>query len=840
MSFALRMALRELRRSRRRFVFFLLCIAIGVAGLVGVKGFNASLQQALLREARTLMAADMQVTLSQQPSERGLKALDALRAEGIQIVHNTETVSMAINPANRETKLVEVKAVEPGYPFYGVLEVNPSASLSAETALVAGELLDLLGLQVGDPIRIGSAVFKVSGVIIKEPDRVITGFSAGPRVMIDREGLKRANLIQVGSRARQIFLLKLPDERQVEAVRARLRAAFEGERARVADFREAQPTVRRFLDRMTSFLSLVSMVSLLVGGLGVANATRVFIQQKLDTIAILKSMGATNRQVISVYLLQMLLLSLLGSTLGLLFGFAIQRVMPEIAGSFLNVEVTLGLSPEVALQGLTVGLLTAMLFTLIPLLSISDVKPLLVFRREMSERRSWTTWRQRLRELSLYGLVAAGLAAIAAWVSGRPLWGLYFMGGLMAAVLILGAASSGAVLLVRKIRVPRSWLTVRQGLANIHRPGSQASAIVLALGIGVTMVLAIYLMQRGLSREVAITAPPGAPNMFFFGIQAQNVDQFQKLLTSHPGVEKAPDPTPIVRGRLVSINGKGKADLNLNPEDERWFDFEFSLTSSEAIPTGNELISGPWWTPRDRQGRLLVSVEQEAAQRLKIALGSVIELNVEGGLPIKAEVFNVRRTVDFRAGGGFNFVFTPESLEGVPKTYLAQARVNAAATSSLQKSLANQFPSLTIVNVGDILKTVGDLLNRIGFVIRFVAGFSVAAGLIILSSSIAATKFRRTREAVLYKTLGASRGIVWRIFATEYAALGLVAGLVGAFLSSVTAWVMLKYVMEIKYTLELLPLTLGVLIMVVLTIGVGVLSTLDVLRAKPLQVLREE
>jgi putative ABC transport system permease protein len=836
-----RMALREMRRGQSKFIFFLLCIAIGVAALVGVKGFNANIQTALLREARTLMAADMQLSLNQPPSAEQLALINGLRTQGIQVVHNTETVSMAVNPANSETTLVEVKAVEPGYPFYGVLELNPSGKLTDESALVGPELLDKLGIKAGDSVKLGSATFTVAGVITKEPDRISAGFGAGPRFMITQGGLDRAKLIQLGSRARQVFLFKLASDAQVAPVRAQLTEAFAKERPRIADFREAQPQVKRFLDRMTTFLALVSMVALLVGGLGVANATRVFINQKLDAIATMKALGATNRKVATLYLTQMVILSLAGSLLGVLLGYGIVLLMPTVVGRFFSdLTLTITLSPAVALQGVTVGLLTAILFTLLPLTSIADVKPALVFRREMAENLPRAPWRQRLREGAILLLVGLGLALISAWIAGSLSWGFIFMGGLLAAVLILGGASWLAVRLVKAIKVPRKWFTVRQGLASLYRPGSQASAVVLALGIGVTVVLSIYLMQRSLLHEVNLTTPPGSPNMFFIGLQPKEVGPFKELLKANPAVASAPDPIPLVQGRLVKVNDMTKDQLTLTQEEERWFNFQFSTTFAESLPAGNQLIDGKWWTKADYMGHPLVSVEQMAAERLHLKPGSTVDMEMQGGQPLHATVFSIRKTTDFRAGGSFNFIFDPAAMESIPVSYLAQANIKPGQASAIQKDAVAQFPGLTSIDLHAVLEQVTQIMDRIGLVIRFVAGFSVIAGLIILASSVAATKFRRTREAVLYKTLGATRRRIWQIFAMEYAVLGLVAGLVGSVLSTAAVWSVMHYVMDITYQLEILPLVLAVGLSVVLTVVVGVLSTLDVLAAKPLQVLREE
>ncbi|HYF91105.1 MAG TPA: FtsX-like permease family protein [Symbiobacteriaceae bacterium] len=841
--FPLRMAMRELRRGKRKFIFFVLCIAIGVAGLVGVKGFNASIQEAMLQEARPLMAADMTLSTGRTITPEQDQFIAATAAErGIQVARVTETTSMALTADKQSFRLVEVKAVELGYPFYGNLEVEPpGARLTDDTAWVGADLLDQLGLQVGDQISVGRAMFTISGLILKEPDRVTAGFSMGPRVMITAGGLAKAELIQLGSRARFKYLFKLADDTQVEQLRADLKEAFKEQRPSIADFREANPQVKRFLDRMTDFLSLVSLVALLVGGLGVANATRAFLQQKLDSIAIMKCVGGTNRKILLIYLTQMLLLSLAGSALGVLLGYTVQLVMPQVVGPIVNLTIELHLQPIVALQGLAVGLVTSVLFTLLPLSAIADIKPGLVFRREMAESRPAPTAARRIRTAALLGAIGLGLVLVSAWMSGSLKWGLWFMGGLAGSVLLLLGAAWLVVRSLKLIRVPRAWISVRQGLASLYRPGSQAGAIVLALGIGITMVLAVYLLQKGLMNEVSITVPKGAPNMVFINLQAPDAEAFHALLQQHPGVAKAPAPTAIVRGRLVTIDGKTRDEMNLSEEEARWFNFQFQTTYTRAIPEGDIVIEGPWWTEADWTKEPLVSIEREAAERLHMTVGSVVEMDLEGGTPIRARVFNIRKTTDYRAGGGFNFVFAPGVLEQNGRiTYYAQASVRPGASRDVQRAVVARFPGVTVIDVADMLATVTEMLDRISLVIRFVAGFSVLAGLLILASSIATTKYRRTREAVLYKTLGATRARVWRIFAVEYAALGLIAGFVSAFLAAVATWGVMKYVMEIDYVPDVRSLAVGVLISLVLTIAVGVLSTIDVLAAKPLQVLREE
>ncbi len=839
--FIARMAARELRRGRRRFVFFLLCIAIGVSSLVGVKGFNANMQTALFREARSLIAADLKVSLRTPPRVDQAIVFQRLRDQGVKTVYITETISMASAPATGSSVLAEVKAVGEGYPFYGTLVVDPPVAATDDTALVSADLLDQLGLKLGDEVKVGYAQFRIAGLILREPDRITAGLGLAPRVMITHGGMERANLIQTGSLANHIFLFKLASEEQMTSVRRQLGQALRGSRPSITDFGNAQPQVRRILDRMTTFLSLLSMVTLLVGGLGVANATRLFINEKLDAIAIMKCLGAPNRRVTAVYMTQVVLLGLAGSLLGIAIGYGLQLALPGAVGSLLNLTMAITLDPLVALQGLAVGVATSVLFALLPLTAIAGVKPALVFRREMRDQRPRPSLRSRIMQGVLLAAIGAGLVILSAWVSGSRSWALSLMGGLAGAVVALAGAAWVAVGLVRRIRVPRAWLAIRQGLGNVHRPGSQALAIIAALGIGVTVVLSVILVQRSLLREIEAASPRGTPNMIFSNIQHAEVEAFHDLVRQSPGVTEAPEPLAQVRGRLLTVDGKNRSQLDFAPEGGRWFN-QSSMTQARFQPEGAQMVAGRWWTPADyAAGTHLVSVREDTAQHLNLTVGSVLELDASAGVVIRAQVFNIRREGDVRGiGSGGDFILSPGALDAVSPVYLGQARVSPEAASDLQREVVTRFPSITVINVGQILENLQPVLDRIGLIIQVVAGFSVGAGLIILASSVAATRFRRIRESVIYKTLGATRRRVWQIFAVEYAALGLVAGAVGAVLSLVPTWAVVTQLMELEFQWDLAPLGAAVIATAALTVLVGVLATVGVLRAKPLQVLREE
>lgn len=837
MRFVLRMAWREVKAARRRSLFFLISIAIGVAGLVGVKGFSASLHTALLQEARTLMAADMQVRMNHVANGEQESKLDDLRRRGARVSYIREMVSMALAPSTGETVLVELKAVDPqSYPFYGELKLEPQGRLGPDTVFVGAELLDRLRISTGDQLRLGQATFTVAGVVASEPDRVTAGFSLGPRVLISQEGLNAAQLIGPGARVRYLWGLKLPPGADVDALRAELTAAFEPTGGRIADFREANPSVSRFLNEMTRFLSMIAMVALLVGGLGVANAARVFIQQKLDSIAVMKCLGAPSNTVLFIYVAQMAMLGLAGSLLGVAMGYAVQAALPAVVGPFLGLNAPLVPSAGAALQGIVLGLLTAILFTLLPLTAVRDAKPALVLRRDVDAiRRGWTGL-----QVLLLGVAALGVTGIAAWQAGSLLTGILFTGGLAGAVLVLGGAAWAAIALVRRLPIPGRLTAMRHGLGNLHRPGSQTTAVVLALGIGVTVVLGVYLVQQNMLREVEASSPEGSPNIFFMGITDNDYPAFRDWLPDQEGVLNVTDIIPVYRGQIAALNGVPADQLTLQGESRQWTRWSYSLTWSEELPPGNVLRQGRWWTPDDYAGgQVLASVQKEAAERMQLRIGSTVTMAVDGQ-EVTMTVFNIRETVELRQGAGFNFVLNPGALDGLTVTYIGMARVDPAGVAGIQRGAVQQFPSITVINLGDVLNTVQGVLDRIGIVIRFMAGFAVFAGLIILAGSIASTKFRRMREAALFKTLGASRGAVIRIFAIEYLTVGLVAGVVGAILASIAAWLVMQHGLQVPFRFHPAPVVAGMGATALLTVATGLLFTLDVLAARPLAVLRSE
>ncbi len=658
-STALKIARREARASRAKFLFVILAVAAGVGSLTGVRGFSASFRGMLLRDARTLMAADLTARMFALPTDDQLAAIRRLEARDVRWTWVTETVTMVSSAAVPEPVLISVKAVDPAvYPFYGTLKLNPPArlqdSLQRDSIVVSNDLLLRLKVKVGDTVRAGGQEFRIAALVETEPDRMSGSLNVGPRVMMSREGLDRTGLIRFGSRAAQRFLFHLgPAAPGVEQTRRILRRALP--ESQVIDYRETNPTITRGLDRATTFLSLVSLIALIVGALGVATAMHSHLQQKMDSIAIMKCLGARSTQIIRIYVSQTLALGLAGGLAGIALGLAVQSAFPSLIAKYFQLKFGVQWNWAAAIQGLSAGLLTTLLFTLPPLLSIRRIHPGLVLRREMPE--SKPGWRARLRDakpsLAAAGLILCALGGIAAWLSDGTArdgirMGGYFIGGIVASLLAL-AAVAWALLrslraLLRTSGAARLPANLRHGMANLYRPGNQAQTVLVALGLGVMFSLTIYLVQHSILADIARSAPPGMPNVFMVGITEAQKDGVRTLLRAHDGVLGAPEIIPYVSVRLVSVNGTPVEKLVSRGWSRRFLQTR-SASWSASKPDYTDVVQGAWWTGGPAQ----VSVAEEAAKILSIQPGARLEFTAFGR-SFSAGVACIHRSEAIRIG----------------------------------------------------------------------------------------------------------------------------------------------------------------------------------------------
>jgi len=884
MAFALRMAWRETRATWRHFIYFFVCIALGVAALVGVGLFAANMDRAIQREARNLLAADVELRTTRPLTPDSEAMLAAYATRGITRMQVSELVAMAVGSGG--TQLIELKAVDPGYPFYGTLRSDPDHALAkifdGHQVLAEESLLIRLGLAVGDNLKIGQAEFYIAGVVKKEPDRAAGAFSLGPRVLMSRTSLHATQLVQPGSRVTHRHLLKLPETLNLRAVQGEVAATFPDKTARVSTYQEAQPMLRRFLRQLTMYLGLVGLIALMVGGIGVAGSVRAFLKEKLETIAVLKALGAESGTILQVYVTQTLLLGLVGSLAGAALGSALQMMLSPLMQTWMTMEMEFQVTWMPIVRGVAMGLVTTALFALWPLLEVRHVRPNLIFRREVSEEPS----RPPGRAAWITGvLLASALAGLAIWQAGSWRAASLFIGALIVALgllhgtawlvvklakrlprLIAGARApigmgSDAPVCTRPpqvrqdapgVPVPRARagetgrspflpglsLIWRQGMANIHRPGSHAKTILVSVGVGVMVILAIHLVERNILWEIGENAPSDAPSFFFIDIQPDQKDAFAHLMTDRGYADTR--LTPLVRSRLWALNGKAiRQETQEKREHDWYFTREYVLTFQKELPQDNVITKGAWWDDGASSGSLRVSVETDVAYRLGLDLGSTVEFDIQGAR-VSATVMSIRKVEWGNLSTNFYFIFEPGALDGAPMTYVATARVNLAEEVPLQRAVVAMFPNVSAINIRDVLDSVARVVDRISLVIRFMAGVSMVVGSIVLAGALAATKFRRLYEAMILKAVGATSGIVAGAFAVEFALLGAAAGVIGAGLAAALAWGAGRWLLDVPWLFQPAALAWGIAATMAGTMLIGVLSTYRILGQKPLPVLRRE
>ena len=852
---AARIAWRDARASTGKFLFIILAVAIGVGALTGVRGFSAAFRDMLLRDARMLMAADLSVRQFHLATAHEHQLLDDFAGQGIEHTWVTETISSMSAGQSGVPFLVSIKAVEPGkYPFYGKVELNPpgelAAALTNESIVVSQDLLMRLGVEVNDSVRVGDGMFRIAAVILVEPDRMTGTMNVGPRVLFSREALEFSGLMAPGSRAAQRYLFRLPpDGLSINEARERLTTVFDG--ALIADYRETHPTIRRGLDRATNFLSLVSLIALIVGALGVGMAMHSHLQQKLDSLAIMKCLGGCSSQIIRIYLLQTLALGTAGSAAGVLVGYGVQAWFPTFIATYFPEAPVLEWQPLVAFQGLTAGLLTTLLFTLPPLLAIRDVRPALVFRREMmtagesaldSKRRGH---RKNRSPLWLAVLIIAALAGLAAWLADSPEIGGWFAVGLLGSLSVLGLVSHGLLRLLRVLPRLLTWRlppSVRHGIANLYRPGVHADVILVALGIGVTFTLAVYLIQSSVVNQMARSVPPEMPNLFMVNIASEDAADLEDMLTGYPGIEGEVELTPSMAARLMTVDGVPLEEINAGQGRHRRHWTTRSVTWSERKPEHTEVVRGQWWNPeegRRQRGPLLASVRESSAERLGIEVGSKLDWRL-GGQEISVQVAAIHRTEAIRPGSTISFFLTPNALHDVPAIYYGAVRIAPDQTADLQRLAFERFPSVTMINVADVLRIVQKVIDQIAVVIRFISAFAILGGVMILVSSVMSTRFRRIHETAILKALGATRRRVTAIFSVEFLVLGVAAGLLGSGLATLVSWLLLRQLLDAEAHFDFVPLVVSVFGTALVANLAGWLASFRILGRKPLEVLRSE
>jgi putative ABC transport system permease protein len=847
---------RDLKSAPGKFGFVVLSVAVGVAALVGVRGLSDSYKQILSTDARSLLAGDLSARMFRAPTDEEATKISAIVGQnsgGVRSTWVTETISMASVATEPAPILVSLKAVDPAeYPFYGTAELEPSIplqqALKGNSAVVADEFLIRLNAHVGDAIRLGGKNFTITAALKQEPDRISAGVGMGPRVMISNAAIDGLGLLAPGSRATRRLLLKLPEKPQggqsadaeAAAVRKQLEDALP--EAQVIDFREGNPALSRGLDNATSILSLICLVAMVLGAIGVAMAMHAHLEQRMDMLAILKAIGADSSDLLRIFLLQTLALGLAGGMLGIAAGIGVMVGLPAAFGQLISFHLSFRFPWQSAAAGLATGLLTTLLFCLPPLLDVRAVRPVLVLRRLVEQGPQgiggwFARWWERRLQVGVAVLVIFALGAIAWALSESAKVGAIFALLFTITLVVLVALAAVALRAIRflldrtRLHIPSS---LRHGLANLYRPGNQSAAVLAALGTGVMLILTVFLVQRDLLRDLRETAAPGLPNVFLVDVRTGEATGVKAFFQKQPGVSQQLSLIPVVMGRFISVNGQPVEEMKGQHYPRRMLE-SAELTWADAPPDGDKVTEGAWWNKSDATQ---LAVGEGVAKRLGIGVGSAMELQT-GGTTRKLTVAAIYRSDGQHLSARVSFVLPSGQLSDQPATWYGGAHIDPKRVGEMERALFQAYPTITVINVADMLERIESVVDQITFVIRLLASFSILAGLTILASSIASTRFRRMQEAVVLKTLGATRMRIVRTFSVEFSVLGLLAAAVGVVFANLLTRILLHR-LDVAFQFEWVATLVALFGTSVLATATGWFASFRILGLRPLEVLREE
>lgn len=840
---AFRFASREMRGGLRGFLIFLTCIALGVAAIGGVNSVARAITAGVASEGQALLGGDIRFQLIQR--EATAKEKTFLESLGT-ISHNAGMRSMARLEDGSDQSLVEAKAVDGAYPLYGVLVTEPAlprdqlfAERSGAYGAAAPDLLfERLNLKLGDRIRLGGTTFELRAKLVNEPDAVSDGFGFAPRLLVSMEGLSASGLIQPGSLVEHAYKIRMPvgaSEAEVTAVRERANAELPEAGWSIRTRSNAAPALSANIERFTQFLTLVGLTSLVVGGVGVANAVRAYLDGKRGVIATFKSLGASGGFVLSVYLIQVLLIAGLGIAVGLVLGALMPFAASAALQSVIPVPAEAGVYPAALGMAALFGVLVTLAFAILPLGRARDVPATALFREMGFEGRGLP----RLVYIATAVGIAAALALLAIWFAGDRRIATIFVGATVFSFLVLRVVAVAVQWLARKSPRVRST-ALRLAVGNIHRPGALTPSVVLSLGLGLTLLVTLALIDGNLRRQIAGSLPERAPNFFFVDIQPREVDDFAKLVEAEaPGGKLV--RVPMLRGRVMALNGTDVQKLNVPPEGAWVLRGDRGLTYAKNIPENSTLSQGTWW-PADYAGEPLVSFSAQEAGELGLKLGDMVTVNVLGR-NVTAKIANFREVQWESMGINFVMVFSPNTFAGAPHSWLATLTEDKAAPADearILNAVTRSYPAITTVRVKDALDVVNRLVAQLGTAIRAAAGVALIASVLVLAGALAAGNRARVHDAVILKTLGATRRTLISAFSLEYMLIGLATAVFALAAGGVAAWFVVARIMTLPSSFLPEVAVATIVFALVLTVGFGLIGTWRVLGHKAAPMLRSE
>jgi putative ABC transport system permease protein len=833
-----KMAWRDSRTSRRRLLLFSCSIILGIAALAAVGSLGVNLNRAIEEQAKTLLGADLVIS-SREPFTP--EAEDLFKQIGGEQSREISLATMVYFPHTTGTRLVQARGLSGGFPFYGQFETEPPAAATDFRkpnggALAEQSLMAQFGVQVGDEIQLGKLKTRVAARLEKIPGESVALSAIAPRVYVSLEDLNSADLLSDGSLAQYKIYFKLPESTNVTATVERLKPQLEKLRLRTDTVAERKRDLGRAMDNLYHFLNLVGFIALLLGGVGVASAIHVHVKQKLNTVAVLRCLGTPVSQAFSIYLAQGIALGAFGAIVGAALGIVIQMLIPRVLADFIPFTFQFHTAWFAIARAMGLGLAICVMFALMPLLAVRRVSPLAAIRASYESDRPH---RDPLRWLA--GLVL-GTGVLAFAFSQTRDWrvGLGFAVGIGLAFAALAVTAAALTFAARRF-VPRKVpFSVRQGIANLHRPNNRTLLLLLSLGLGTFLMVSLYLVQRNLLTNLISTGGKDQPNTVLFDIQSAQQEPVAKLIQSLnlPII----DQMPLISMRISAINGRPARAPSRERDRNGWaVTREYRSTWSDHLRDGEKIIAGKFVSSVTNSSETIpVSVEQGIAKELGVGLNDEIEFDVQG-VPVKTRIASLRTVEWRRIQPNFFVVFPRGSLEDAPAMHVLVTRVGSSDQSAhLQREVVKAFPNVSIIDLLLVLRTVDSILSKISFVVRFMAMFTVLTGLLVLFGALITGRYQRVRESVLLRTLGASRRQILNILIVEYFALGLLSALTGILLAILAAWSLSALVFKVPFAITWIPLLIALAVVPALTVVTGLLISRGILNHPPLAILRSE
>jgi putative ABC transport system permease protein len=837
--FLLRTAYKDSRKNRSKLALFMSSIVLGVAALVAINSFNYNLRREIDREAATLLGADLAASSNRPAEPELMKILDSLPA---QKARQMELMSMAFIPKTEETQFIRLKALEGDFPFYGKIKTYPEDAAqtfrTGQHALVDESLMVAQGLVAGDSIKVGKSMFEIKGKLAGSIGSTGVASSVAPAIYINMSSLDSTGLVQPGSLIEYAYFYKVTEDFDVDKWKASRKKLFKSDNLQIETVQDRKENLNRAFNFLNYFLNLVAVVALLLGCIGVASSVLIYVRSKTNSIALLRCLGMKPWDAFFVYFLQISLLGIIGVILGVIIGALIQSILPTILKDFLPVSVDMPISPRAIIEGLVVGLSVTTLFSLLPLISIRNISPLRTLRSAVDD--DLKPKRDYLR-YAIVGAIFLVLTAFLWKLTSSFVAGIAFVAGILFAYLLLNGFALLVIKLIRKSIPSNAGFVTKQGLSNLFRPDNQTQTIMVTIGMGTAVLTTLVILQGLLLNNVALMDEGKQPNMILYGIESNQADSLKDITRSYklPIIQQVPVVTMKIDGWQGRTKTQWLADSTMT--SKRWaVNREARVSYRDTISSDEKLISGDLKKYKGGNDSIYVSLGTTFAEALDVKIGDEIVFNVQG-TRLVTYVGSTREIEFNNLSTRFFIIFPTGVLEKAPQFQVLVTKTPDTKTMSKYRStVVKTFPNVSVIDLTTILQSVNGILNKVAFIIQFMAIFSLLTGLIVLISSLMLSKYQRLKESILLRTIGATKSQIIRINATEYAFLGTLSASTGVLIALISSFLLAKFQLQLDFTISWLPI-LGILLgLIFITIIVGMFNSRDVVNNPPLEVLRKE